>query len=95
MERVNPFGMESTVQLILVVAGKTVVVAVMAGVVKVWQCVRKVLGAQVIVTEINAIKAVEAYMDGFAVMPMVEAAKVGDFFVTVTGNTRCDSRQAL
>jgi adenosylhomocysteinase len=46
----------------------------------------KGLGANVIVTEIDGIKAVEAYMDGFAVMPMVEAAKVGDYFVTVTGN---------
>jgi len=44
------------------------------------------LGAQVIVTEINPIAALEAAMDGFAVMPMAEAAKVGDVFVTVTGN---------
>jgi adenosylhomocysteinase len=46
----------------------------------------KGLGAKVIVTEIDAIKAVEAYMDGFEVMPMSEAAKRGDYFVTVTGN---------
>ncbi|MGI8494072.1 MAG: adenosylhomocysteinase, partial [Pyrinomonadaceae bacterium] len=39
-----------------------------------------------IVTEIDPIKAIEAVMDGFRVMPMVEAAKIGDFFVTVTGN---------
>ena len=45
------------------------------------------LGAQVIVTEVDAIKALEAVMDGFQVMPMREAAKVGDIFVTVTGNT--------
>ena len=45
----------------------------------------KGLGASVIVTEINPIKAMEAVMDGFKVMPMVEAAKTGDFFVTVTG----------
>ena len=38
-----------------------------------------------IVTEIDAIKAIEAVMDGFDVMPMKEAAKLGDFFVTVTG----------
>ena len=44
------------------------------------------LGANVIVTEIDPIKAIEAVMDGFRVMPMVEAAKIGDFFVTVTGN---------
>jgi adenosylhomocysteinase len=44
------------------------------------------LGAQVIVTEIDPIAALEAAMDGFAVMPMAEAAKIGDVFVTVTGN---------
>jgi len=44
------------------------------------------LGANVIVTEIDPIKAIEAVMDGFRVMPMTEAAKIGDFFVTVTGN---------
>ena len=44
------------------------------------------LGANVIVTEIDPIKAIEAVMDGFRVMTMKEAAKIGDFFVTVTGN---------
>ncbi len=44
------------------------------------------LGANVIVTEINPIKAVEAVMDGFRVMTMAEAAPLGDLFVTVTGN---------
>ena len=46
----------------------------------------KGLGANVIVTEINPIKAVEAAMDGFRVMPMEEAASLGDIFITVTGN---------
>jgi adenosylhomocysteinase len=46
----------------------------------------KGLGADVIVTEINPVRALEAVMDGFRVMPMSEAAKVGDIFVTVTGN---------
>jgi adenosylhomocysteinase len=46
----------------------------------------KGLGADVIVTEINAVRAIEAVMDGFRVMPMTEAAKLGDIFVTVTGN---------
>jgi len=46
----------------------------------------KGLGADVIVTEINPVRALEATMDGFRVMPMSEAAKVGDIFVTVTGN---------
>ena len=44
------------------------------------------MGANVIVTEINPVKAVEAVMDGFRVMPMLEAAPLGDVFITVTGN---------
>src|SRR5205085_7598788 len=44
------------------------------------------LGANVIVTEVNTVKAVEAIMDGFRVMPMAEAAPIGDIFITVTGN---------
>ena len=44
------------------------------------------MGANVIVTEIDPIKAVEAVMDGFRVMPIAEAAALGDIFVTVTGN---------
>ncbi|MGI8477405.1 MAG: adenosylhomocysteinase [Thermomicrobiales bacterium] len=44
------------------------------------------MGARVIVTEIDPVKALEAAMDGFAVMPMSEAAKQGDLFVTATGN---------
>ena len=44
------------------------------------------MGAIVIVTEIDAIKALEAAMDGFEVMPMAKAAKVGELFVTLTGN---------
>jgi adenosylhomocysteinase len=46
----------------------------------------KGLGADVIVTEINPVRALEAVMDGFRVMAMPEAAKIGDIFVTVTGN---------
>ena len=45
----------------------------------------KGLGAHVIVIEINPIKAMEAVMDGFQVMPGLEAAKVGDIFITITG----------
>jgi adenosylhomocysteinase len=45
----------------------------------------KGLGARVAVTEVDPIKAIEAVMDGFEVMPMNEAARTGDFFVTVTG----------
>ena len=46
----------------------------------------KGMGAQVIVTEIDPLRALEATMDGFHVMPMADAAKVGDFFCTVTGD---------
>ncbi|MFA5558957.1 MAG: adenosylhomocysteinase [Methanofastidiosum sp.] len=45
------------------------------------------MGAKVIITEIDPIKAIEATMDGFQVMKMEEASKIGDIFVTVTGNT--------
>ena len=69
----------------LIVAGKTVVVAGYGwcgkGVAKRAQG----LGAKVIVTETDPVKALEAVMDGFAVMPMNEAASMGDIFVTVTG----------
>jgi adenosylhomocysteinase len=44
------------------------------------------MGAHVIVTEVDPRKAIEAVMDGYRVMPMNDAAKVGDLFVTVTGN---------
>ena len=46
----------------------------------------KGLGADVIITEINPTKALEAVMDGFRVIPLTEAAKLGDVFITVTGN---------
>jgi adenosylhomocysteinase len=46
----------------------------------------KGLGADVIVTEIDPVKGIEAVMDGFRVMPMADAAKEGDVFITVTGN---------
>ena len=46
----------------------------------------KGMGANVIVTEVDALKALEAVMDGFRVMPMVEAAQIGDIFVTSTGD---------
>jgi len=46
----------------------------------------KGLGADVVITEVNPTRALEAVMDGFRVMPMAEAAALGDVFVTVTGN---------
>ncbi len=70
----------------ILVAGSTVVVAGYG-----W-CGRGVamrahgLGAHVIVTEVDPVRALEAVMDGFRVMPMAEAARVGDLFVTVTGD---------
>jgi adenosylhomocysteinase len=70
----------------LVVAGKTVVVAGYGWCGKGVAMRAKGLGANVVVTEIDAIRAVEAYMDGFRVMSMEEAAKIADYIVTVTGN---------
>ncbi|MEW9701922.1 adenosylhomocysteinase [Paenibacillus sp. SI8] len=70
----------------LVVAGKTVVVVGYGWCGKGVAMRAKGLGAKVIVTEIDPIKAIEAYMDGFEVMSLLKAAKQGDFFVTVTGN---------
>ncbi len=48
----------------------------------------KGMGADVIVTEVDPVKGLEAVMDGYRVMPMEEAAPIGDFFVTVTGNLK-------
>lgn len=69
----------------LIVAGKSVVVAGYGWCGKGVAMRAKGLGAKVIVTEVDPIKAIEAVMDGFEVMPMNEAARLGDFFVTVTG----------
>jgi adenosylhomocysteinase len=70
----------------LIVAGKTVVVVGFG-----W-CGRGVahkakgLGAKVVITEIDPVKALEAHMEGFQAMTMAEAAKIGDYFITLTGN---------
>ena len=53
------------------------------------------LGAHVIVTEINAIRALEAVMDGFVVMPAMEAAKEGEVFITVTGGLHTVGREHI
>lgn len=71
----------------LIVAGKEVVVAGYGWCGKGVAMRAKGLGARVIVTETDPIRAIEAVMDGFRVMPMAEAAKLGDIFCTVTGNT--------
>lgn len=71
----------------LAVAGKHVVVVGYGWCGKGVAMRAKGLGAKVIVTEIDPIKANEALMDGFEVMPMSKAAALGNFFITVTGNT--------
>jgi len=70
----------------MLVAGKTVVVAGYGWCGKGFAMRADGMGANVVVTEIDPIKALEAVMDGFRVMPMDEAAKIGDLFCTVTGN---------
>ncbi|MBR6343827.1 MAG: adenosylhomocysteinase [Selenomonadaceae bacterium] len=70
----------------LVIAGKTVVIAGYGWCGKGGAMRAKGLGADVIVTEVDPIKAIEAVFDGFRVMPMDEAAKYGDIFLTLTGD---------
>ena len=53
------------------------------------------MGAKVVVTEIDPIKGLEAAMDGFGVMPIREAAKVGDFFITVTGDINVIAKESF
>lgn len=69
----------------LTVASSTVVVAGYGWCGKGVSMRAKGLGAKVIVTEVDPVRAIEAVMDGFTVMPMDEAAKLGDLFITVTG----------
>lgn len=76
-------GIDRTTNLI--VAGKTVVVAGYGWCGRGVAMRAKGLGACVVVTEIDPVKAIEAVMDGFTVMQMQDAAKIGDIFVTVTG----------
>lgn len=70
----------------VLIAGKTVVVGGYGWCSKGIAMRSKGLGADVIVTEIDPVKALEAAMDGFRVMPMVEAARIGDIFITATGD---------
>lgn len=69
----------------LTVVGKNVVVAGYGWCGKGVAMRAKGLGAHVFVTEVDPIKAIEAVFDGFTVLPMMEAAKIGDIFITVTG----------
>ncbi len=71
----------------LTVAGKNVVVAGFGWVGRGVAMRAKGLGARVFITEVNPIRAMEAHMEGFTVLPMKEAAKAGDIFVTTTGDT--------
>jgi len=70
----------------ILLAGKVIVVAGYGWCGKGVADRAKGMGANVIVTEINPVRAIEAAMDGFRVMTMSEAAKLGDIFITVTGN---------
>ncbi len=70
----------------LLLAGKKVVVAGYGWCGRGFAMRARGMGAIVIVTEVDAVKALEAAMDGFLVMPMAQAAKVGELFVTLTGN---------
>lgn len=72
----------------LVIAGKTVVIAGYGWCGKGGAMRAKGLGANVVITEVDPIKTIEAVFDGFRVMPMEEAAKIGDIFLTLTG---CDN----
>jgi adenosylhomocysteinase len=69
----------------LLVAGKTVVIAGYGWCGKGASLRAKGLGAKVIITEIDEVKALEAILDGNTVMPMIKAAEVGDIFLTLTG----------
>jgi len=69
----------------ITIAGKTIVVAGYGWCGKGVSMRAKGMGAKVIVTEVNPVKAIEAVCDGFQVMPMDKAAKYGDIFITVTG----------
>ena len=71
----------------LLLAGRTVVVAGFGWVGRGVAERAKGMGSRVIVTEVNPVRALEALMEGFDVMPMVEAARAGDLFITATGNT--------
>ncbi|MCF7795306.1 adenosylhomocysteinase [Patescibacteria group bacterium] len=70
----------------MLIAGKTIVVAGYGWCGRGFATRARGMGAKVIVTEVDEIKALEASMDGFVVMPMEEAASIGDLFCTLTGD---------
>ena len=75
------------------VAGSTVVIAGYGWCGRGIAARAKGLGGNVIITEIDPLKALEAVMDGYRVLPMEEAARVGDFFITVTGDLKVIRRE--
>lgn len=79
----------------VLIAGKIVVVAGYGWCGRGFASRARGLGARVVVTEIDPVKALEAVMDGFEVMPMADAARVGDFFVTLTGDIHVVDRTHL
>src|SRR5574344_2432643 len=70
----------------ILIAGKTVVISGYGWCGKGCSMRAKALGANVIVCEVDPLKALEAAMEGYRVMPIAEAAKIGDIFVTLTGD---------
>ena len=79
----------------LIVSGKTVVIAGYGWCGKGCAMRAKGLGANVVICEVNPIKAMEAIMDGFRVMPMRKAAEIGDIFITLTGCKDVITKEAL
>ncbi len=77
----------------VLIAGKTVVIAGYGWCSRGIAMRAKGLGGNVIITEVNPLKALEAVMDGYRVMPMVEAAPLGDVFITSTGDINVIDRQ--
>lgn len=69
----------------LIIAGKTVVVSGFGWCGKGVAARADGLGAKVVITEVDPVRAIEAHMEGYAVMPMSEASRIGDIFVSVTG----------
>jgi adenosylhomocysteinase len=79
----------------VLIAGKNVVVAGYGWCGRGFASRARGMGAQVIVTEIDPLPALEAVMDGFQVMPMADAAKIGDIFVTLTGDINVIDRHHM
>jgi adenosylhomocysteinase len=77
----------------ILLAGKTMVVAGYGWCGRGFAMRARGMGANVVVTEVNPLPALEAVMDGYRVMPMAEAAKIGDIFVTMTGDLNVIDRQ--